>query len=80
MHEKDAAKAAAPLFDYLPATPLQNVTGQPGISLPLAWAANGTPIGIHFAGRFGDEATLLRLAGQLEKAQPWADKHPKIWN
>ena len=80
MHEKDVAKATEPLFNYLPVTPLQNLTGQPAISLPLASAANGLPIGIHFAGRFGDEATLLRLAGQLEKAKPWTNHHPKIWN
>ncbi len=80
MHEKDVAKATEPLFNYLPVTPLQNLTGQPAVSLPLASAANGSPIGIHFAGRFGDEATLLRLAGQLEKAKPWTNHHPKIWN
>ncbi len=80
MQERDLLKATAPLFSYLPVTPLQNLTGQPAISLPLAWAKNGLPIGLHFAGRFGDEATLLRLAGQLEKAKPWADLHPKIWN
>jgi len=64
----------------LPVTAMQNATGQPAISLPLAASKDGLPIGLHFAGRFGDEATLLRLAGQLEKARPWADKHPSIWN
>jgi amidase len=79
-HEKDPLKAFAPIIDYLPVTPLQNATGQPGISLPLHWAANGLPVGLHFAGRFGDEATLLRLASQLETATPWANRHPPIWN
>ena len=78
-HEKDPVKAFAPMIDYLPTTPLANATGQPAISLPLAWAQNGTPIGLHFAGRFGDETTLLKLAGQLEKAKPWAHRYPK-WN
>jgi amidase len=80
MQEKDLGKAMGPLLNYLPVTAIQNATGQPAISLPLAWSKNGLPIGLHFAGRFGDEATLLRLAGQLEKARPWADKHPSIWN
>lgn len=80
MQEKDLLKATAPLYTYMPYTPLPNLTGQPAISLPLAWAKNGLPIGLHFAGRFGDEATLLRMAGQLEQAKPWADLHPKIWN
>jgi amidase len=79
-HEKDPLKAFAPIIDYLPVTPLQNATGQPAITLPLHWAANGLPVGVHFAGRFGDETTLLRLAGQLEQAQPWANKHPPVWN
>lgn len=79
-HEKDPLKAFAPIIDYLPTTALQNATGQPAISLPLHWAANGLPVGVHFAARFGDEATLLRLAGQLEKAKPWAGKHPPVWN
>jgi amidase len=79
-HEKDPVKAFAPIIDYLPVTPLQNATGQPAITLPLHWAANGLPVGVHFAGRFGDETTLLRLAGQLEQAKPWANRHPPIWN
>jgi Asp-tRNA(Asn)/Glu-tRNA(Gln) amidotransferase A subunit family amidase len=78
--ETDLGKAMAPLFGYLPVTPLQNATGQPAISLPLAMSKAGLPIGMHFAGRFGDETTLLRLAGQLEKASPWAVRHPAIWN
>ena len=79
-HEKDPVKAFAPIIDYLPVTPLQNATGQPAITLPLHWAQNGLPVGVHFAGRFGDETTLLRLAGQLEQAKPWANRHPPIWN
>ena len=80
LQEKDLMKAMAPLLSYLPVTPVQNATGQPAISLPLAWSKSGLPLGLHFAGRFGDEATLLRLAGQLEQASPWANKHPSIWN
>jgi amidase len=79
-HEKDPLKAFAPIIDYLPVTPLQNATGQPAITLPLHWAANGLPVGVHFAGRFGDETTLLRLASQLEQAKPWVNRHPPIWN
>jgi amidase len=56
-----------------------NMTGQPAISLPLAQSASGLPIGMMFAARYGDEATLFRLAGQLEKERPWADRHPALW-
>jgi amidase len=59
-------------------TPLCNMTGQPGMSLPLFWNADNLPIGTHFAGRFGDEATLFRLAAQLEEAKPWADRRPPV--
>ena len=63
---------------FSPYTYLSNATGQPAMSLPLAWSEDGLPIGLHFTARFGDEATLLRLAGQLEQAQPWADRLPPI--
>jgi amidase len=63
---------------YVPFTPPFNVTGQPGISLPLHWNAAGLPIGTQFVGHFGDEETLLTLAGQLESAQPWADRRPPV--
>jgi amidase len=66
------------IFAYAPFTNLFNTTGLPAISLPLAWDKNGLPIGMQFAGRFADEATLLKLAGQLEDALPWKDKHPSV--
>ncbi|MEN6543107.1 amidase [Parvibaculum sp.] len=77
--ERDPVAAFAPVLDYVPFTALENATGQPAISLPLHWSADGLPVGIMFAGRFGDEATLLRLAAQLEEARPWKDKRPQIW-
>jgi amidase len=64
--------------DYVPFTPPFNVTGQPGISLPLSWNDAGLPIGVQFVGRLGDEETLLALAGQLEEAVPWADRRPPV--
>ena len=67
---------AARTYEFIPWTPVFNVTGQPAMSVPLHWNAEGLPIGMHFVGKWGDEATLFRLAGQLEKAKPWFDKAP----
>ncbi len=55
-------------------TALYNVTGQPSMSVPLHWSADGLPIGVMFTAKFGDEATLFRLAAQLEQERPWFDK------
>jgi amidase len=79
INERDAMKAFAPILDYVPFTPLQNTTGQPSISLPLHWTADGLPVGVMFTGRLGEEGTLLRLAGQLETARPWIGRKPPVW-
>jgi Asp-tRNA(Asn)/Glu-tRNA(Gln) amidotransferase A subunit family amidase len=79
----DASKESAErlnrkAYELVPVTPLFNLTGQPAMSVPLYWNRAGLPIGTHFAARPGEEATLLRLAAQLEQARPWADKLPPL--
>jgi amidase/6-aminohexanoate-cyclic-dimer hydrolase len=66
------------ITEFSPFTALYNVTGQPSMSAPLHWTPDGLPVGVMFSARFGDEATLFRLAAQLEKAKPWAGQRPKI--
>ncbi|MHB8468134.1 MAG: amidase [Gaiellaceae bacterium] len=63
---------------FTPFTPLVNVTGQPAVSLPLHWNAEGLPIGVQLIGKPFAEATLIRLAAQLEQAQPWAERRPPV--
>lgn len=55
-----------------------NLTGNPAMSVPISWNADGLPIGVHLLGRFGDEATLIRLAAQLKDVHPWADRLPTV--
>jgi len=61
-----------------PFTQLANFTGQPAMSVPLHWTRDGLPCGVHFMARSGDEATLFRLAAQLEKASPWFHRRPAL--
>lgn len=66
------------IFDTMPNPILFNITGQPAMSVPLAWTDDGLPIGMQFVSRYADEAVLFRLAGQLEEAQPWLQKLPPM--
>ena len=74
----DPMQAMVRAGEYVPFTPICNFTGQPAMSVPLMWNADGLPVGTHFVGRFGDEATLFRLAAQLEQARPWSGKRPPV--
>jgi amidase len=65
-------------MEFVPFTPICNITGQPAMSVPLFWNAARLPVGTHFVARYGDEATLFRLAAQLEAARPWAQRWPPL--
>ena len=65
-------------IEVIPFTPACNATGQPALSLPLHWSTAGLPVGVHFVPAYGQEDLLLRLAAQLEAAQPWATKRPPV--
>jgi amidase len=74
----DLSHIPAVLRRYMPATSMFNMSGQPAMSVPLAWSKAGLPLGMMFSAKFGDEGTLFRLAGQLERARPWNTRLPPI--
>lgn len=78
INETDAQKGFAPNFGYVPFTSMQNSAGTPGINLPLNWSKDGLPLGVQFTARVGGEMTLLKLAAELEKASPWAQRYAGI--
>jgi amidase len=65
-------------MEFSPYTALNNVTGQPSMSVPPHGTPDGLPVGVMFSARFGEDATLFRLAAQLEKAQPWDKRKPRL--
>jgi amidase len=64
---------------FTPFTAPYNMSGQPSINVPLHWTDADLPIGVQLIGRPGDEVTLLRLAAQIEAAEPWAHRRPACW-
>ena len=72
-------KIAKKNLSRTPFTQLANLTGQPAMSVPLHWTKSGLPIGVQFVAPFADEETLVRLAGQLEEAQPWFTRRPPLF-
>ena len=79
MTSDNVERYVALLFDEVaPLTPLFNQTGGAAMSVPLAWTPDGLPIGVQFGGGPGDEPRLIRLAAQLEQAQPWAHRRPHV--
>lgn len=75
-------KSAAIAFDragrFTPWTPVFNLTGQPAVTIPAGFGADGLPLSVQLVGRPGAEATLYSLAAQLERASPWAERRPPV--
>ena len=78
MEREDQSVMFRQMISFIPYTGIYNLTGQPSATIPLHWNDAGLPIGTMFTTRFGDEATLFRLAAQLEQAQTWKDKFPPL--
>jgi len=74
MRTDDLDRFLGAMYGLAPFTTTFNATGQPAISLPLHWSADGLPVGVQLVARFGADDALLRLAAQLERATPWFDR------
>jgi amidase/6-aminohexanoate-cyclic-dimer hydrolase len=69
---------AGMVFEYSPFCVAANASGQPAVSLPLHWTADGLPVGVHIAARFGADELLMSLSARMEEAQPWFDRRPPV--
>ncbi|MBU6165338.1 MAG: 6-aminohexanoate hydrolase [Alphaproteobacteria bacterium] len=78
-HHRPPADVLADMMRIVAYTPVQNLVGAAAMSVPIMQTTAGLPLGMHFAGRRGDDARLLDLAFQLEQAAPWAQRRPPIW-
>ncbi|MQA99291.1 MAG: amidase [Actinobacteria bacterium] len=78
MEPDDPWDKAARSGMFIPYTPIANITGQPAVNVPLYWSETGLPLGVQLIGRPADEATLIRVASQLEEARPWAERRPAM--
>ncbi|MFH8558195.1 amidase [Streptomyces celluloflavus] len=78
-NDADPAAEFASLLAFTPFTTVYNATGQPSVSVPLHWNAEGLPIGVMLTGRYGADAMLVSLSAQLEQARPWAGRRPDVW-
>lgn len=73
-------EAARNTYSFIPFAPVANFTGQPSMSVPLYWNAEGLPIGVMFTGRPAEEPLMFALAAQLERARPWWDRRPPVYS
>jgi amidase/6-aminohexanoate-cyclic-dimer hydrolase len=66
------------VFVYSPFCASFNASGQPAVSIPLHWTADGLPIGVHVAAPFGADERLISLSAQIEAARPWFGRRPPL--